>query len=144
LDSFLIAIGVEPECRSVARSLSGCGPKEESDAPIVAESEIMDLLKRLKLIRWSDLSMIAIGVEPEYISLARSLSRWGPKGESNAPITTESEVIDFLRRLKLIRRSDSSMLAIEAESEYRSIARSLYGWDPKGDLNAPITVETLL
>jgi hypothetical protein len=71
--------------------------------------------------------MIAIGVEPEYISLARSLSRWGPKGESNAPITTESEVIDFLRRLKLIRRSDSSMLAIEAESEYRSIARSLYG-----------------
>jgi hypothetical protein len=47
----LIAIEVEPEYRSVARSLSGWGPKEESDASIVAESEIVDLLRRLKIIR---------------------------------------------------------------------------------------------
>jgi hypothetical protein len=29
--------------------------------------------------------MIAIGVEPEYRSVVRSLSGWGPKGEPNAP-----------------------------------------------------------
>jgi hypothetical protein len=42
--------------------------------------------------------MLAIGVESEYISIARSLYGWGPKGELNATITTESEVTDFLRR----------------------------------------------
>jgi hypothetical protein len=46
--------------------------------------------------------MLAIGVESEYKSVTRSLSRLGPKGESNAPITAESEVADFLRLLKLI------------------------------------------
>jgi hypothetical protein len=43
--------------------------------------------------------MIAIGVEPEYRYLARPLSRWGPKGEPNAPITAGSEVGDFLMQL---------------------------------------------
>jgi hypothetical protein len=42
--------------------------------------------------------MLAIRVEPEYISIARSLSRWGPKGESDALIIAESEITDFLRR----------------------------------------------
>jgi hypothetical protein len=46
--------------------------------------------------------LIAIGVEPEYRSVTRSLSGWGPKGETNAPIAAESEVVDFLRLLKLI------------------------------------------
>jgi hypothetical protein len=46
--------------------------------------------------------MLAIRVEPEYRSVSRSLSGWIPKGESNAPIATESEVTDFLRLLKLI------------------------------------------
>jgi hypothetical protein len=46
----LIAIGVEPEYRSVSKSLSGCGPKGESNAPIAAESEMIDLLRLLKLI----------------------------------------------------------------------------------------------
>jgi hypothetical protein len=48
------------------------------------------------------LVLIAIGVEPEYRSVTRSLSGWGPKGDLNAPITVESEVTDFLRLLKLI------------------------------------------
>jgi hypothetical protein len=48
------------------------------------------------------LVLIAIGVELEYRYVTRSLSGWGPKGESNAPITAESEVADFLRLLKLI------------------------------------------
>jgi hypothetical protein len=47
--------------------------------------------------------MLAIGVESEYRSVARSLSGWGLKGQHNAPITAESEVTNFLRRLKLIR-----------------------------------------
>jgi hypothetical protein len=98
----LIAIRVEPKYRSVSRSLSGWGPKGESNAPIVAESEMTDLLRLLKLIWQSDLSMLAIGVEPEYRSVTRSLSEWGLKGEHNAPIAAESEVVDFLRLLKLI------------------------------------------
>jgi hypothetical protein len=39
--------------------------------------------------------MITIRVELEYRSVARSLSRWGPKGEHNAPITAGSEAADF-------------------------------------------------
>jgi hypothetical protein len=46
-----MAIAVEQERRSVPRSFSRRGPKGESDAPIAAESEIMDLVMRLKLIR---------------------------------------------------------------------------------------------
>jgi hypothetical protein len=98
----LIAIGVEPEYRSVSRSLSGWGPKGEPNAPIATESEMMDLLRLLKLIWQPDLPILAIGVEPEYRFVTRSLSGWGPKGEPNAPIVAESEVTDFLRLLKLI------------------------------------------
>jgi hypothetical protein len=98
----LIAIRVETEYRSASRSLSGWGPKGESNAPITTESEITDLLRLLKLIWQLDLSMLAIGVEPEYRSVTISLYGWGPKGEPNAPITAESEVADFLRLLKLI------------------------------------------
>jgi hypothetical protein len=72
--------------------------------------------------------LIAIGVELEYRSIARSLSIRGPKGEPDVSIAAESEITDLLRRLKLIQRSDSSMLAIGVEPEYRSVARSLlYG-----------------
>jgi hypothetical protein len=98
----LIAIGVETEYRSVSRSLSGWGPKGERNAPIVTEREMMDLLRLLKLIWQPDMSILAIGVEPKYRSIIRSLSEWGPKGEPNAPIAAESEVMDFLRLLKLI------------------------------------------
>jgi hypothetical protein len=48
------------------------------------------------------LVLIAIGVEIEYRSVTRSLSRWGPKGEPNAPIAAESEMTNLLRLLKLI------------------------------------------
>jgi hypothetical protein len=73
------------------------------------------------------LILIAIGVESEYRSVSRSLSGWGPKEESNAPITTESEMMDLLRLLKLIWQLDMSVLAIGVESEYRSVSRSLSG-----------------
>jgi hypothetical protein len=98
----LIAIGVETEYRYVSRSLSGWGHKGEPNAPITAESKMTNLLRLLKPIWQPDLSMLAIGVEPEYRSVSRSLSGWHPKGEPNAPITAESAVADFLRLLKLI------------------------------------------
>jgi hypothetical protein len=98
----LIAIGVETEYRSISRSLSGWGPKGEPKAPIATESEMMDLLRLLKLIWQPDMSMLAIGVETEYRSITRSFSGWGPKREANAPIAAESKVADFLRLLKLI------------------------------------------
>jgi hypothetical protein len=78
------------------------GTKGESNAPIAAESEMTDSLRLLKLIWQPDMSMLAIGVETEYRSVTRSFFRWGPKGESSAPIIAESEVVDFLRLLKLI------------------------------------------
>jgi hypothetical protein len=86
--------------------------------------------------------LIAIGVEPEYRYVSRLLSGWGPKGEPNAPITAESEMTDLLRLLKLIWQPDLSMLAIRVEPEYRSVTRSLFGWGPKEELNAPITAES--
>jgi hypothetical protein len=86
------------------------------------------------------LILIAIGVEKEYRSISRSLSGWGTKGESNVPITTESEMVDSLRLLKLIWQSDLSMLAIGVETEYRFVTRSLSGWGPKGEPNVPIAV----
>jgi hypothetical protein len=55
--------------------------------------------------------LIANRVEPEYGSISRSLFEWGTKGEPNAPIAAESEMTDLLRRLKLIWRSGSSMIA---------------------------------
>jgi hypothetical protein len=61
--------------------------------------------------------LIAIGVESEYRSVSKSLSGWGPKGESNVPIAAESEMIDLLRLLKLIWQPGLSMLAIEVELE---------------------------
>jgi hypothetical protein len=70
----LIAIEIEPEYRSVSRPLSGLGPKGELNAPIVAESEMRDLLRLLKLIWQPDMFMLAIGVDPEYRSVTRSLS----------------------------------------------------------------------
>jgi hypothetical protein len=76
-----------------------------------------DLLRLLKLIWQSDMSMLAIGVETEYRYVTKSLSGWGPKGEPNALIATESEVANFMRLLKLIWRLDSSMIAIAAGSE---------------------------
>jgi hypothetical protein len=48
------------------------------------------------------LILIAIGVEPEYRSVTKSLSGWGPKGEPNALIVAESEVVNLLRLMKLI------------------------------------------
>jgi hypothetical protein len=121
----LIAIRVEPEYRSVCRSLSGWGPKGEPNVPIATESEMTDLLRLLKLIWQPDLSMLAIGVESEYRSVTRLLSGWGPNWETNAPITTESDVTDFLMLLKLIWWSDSSMIAIAAGSEVADFLRLL-------------------
>jgi hypothetical protein len=71
------------------------------------------------------LVLIAIGVEPEYRSVSRSLSGWSLKGELNALIIAESEMTDLLRLLKLIWQSDMSMLAIGVETEYRFVTRSL-------------------
>jgi hypothetical protein len=48
---YLIAIKVESEYRYVVISLSGRGPKGEPGASIAVESEIADLVRRLKLIR---------------------------------------------------------------------------------------------
>jgi hypothetical protein len=46
--------------------------------------------------------LIAIGVESEYISVARSLSGWDSKGEADALIAAKSEITDLLRKQKMI------------------------------------------
>ncbi|WP_428637430.1 hypothetical protein, partial [Shewanella sp.] len=126
----------------VMRSIFGGDPGGESYALVTTYSDIVAFLKSSKTDTMIRLALIAIGVEPEYRSVSRSLSGWGPKGEPNAPIVTESEMIDLLRLLKLIWQPDISMLAIEVEQEYRSVTRSLSRWGPKGEPNAPITAES--
>jgi hypothetical protein len=49
---------------------------------------------------------------------------------------------DLLRLLKLIWQPDLSILAIGVETEYRYVTRSLYGWGPKGEPNAPIAANS--
>jgi hypothetical protein len=98
----LIAIELEPEYRSVTRSLSGWSSKGDPNASITAESEVTNFFRLLKLIRRSDSPMIAIRVELKYRAIVIFLSKWGPNGEHNDPIIAESEVIDSLKLLKLI------------------------------------------
>jgi hypothetical protein len=69
---------------------------------ITSCSDVVAFLKSYKTDLTIGLILIAIGVETEYIFVSISLSEWGPKGESNAPIITESEMTDLLRRLKSI------------------------------------------
>jgi hypothetical protein len=47
----------------------------------------------------------------------------GPKGEPNASITTESEMMDLLRLLKMFWQPDLFMLAIGVDPEYRYVSR---------------------
>jgi hypothetical protein len=51
-------------------------------------------------------------------------------------------MMDLLRLLKLVCQPDLSMLATGVELEYRSVSRSLSGWGPKGEPNAPIAAES--
>jgi hypothetical protein len=88
-------------------------------------NDVVDFLKSFRTDPMIGLILIAIRVEPEYRHVSRSLFGWGPKGESNAPIAAESEVVDFLRLLHLIWRSDSSMITIIAGSEVADFFRLL-------------------
>jgi hypothetical protein len=120
------------------RSIFGGDPGGESYALVTSCSDVVDFLKPSETDLVIGFILIAIRVESEYIFVARSLSRWGSKGEPDAPIAAESEVTNFFRLLKLIRRSNSSMIAIGIEPEYRSVGRSLSGRGPKGESSAPI------
>jgi hypothetical protein len=109
---------------------------------ITSCSDVVDFLKSSEIDPVIRLVLIAIEVEPEYRFVARSLYRWGPKRVSNVPIAAKSKITNFFRLLKLIRRSDSSMIAIGVKIEYRFVARSLSGWSPNGEPNAPIATES--
>jgi hypothetical protein len=82
---------------------------------VTSYSDVVAFLKLSKTDPAIGLVLIAIRVEPEYRSVSRSLSGWGPKGESNAPIIVESKMADLLRLLKLIWQPDSSIIAIRVE-----------------------------
>jgi hypothetical protein len=66
-------------------------------------SDVVDFLKSSEIDPVIRLVLIAIGVEPEYRFIARSLYRWGPKGVSNVPIAAKSKITNFFRLLKLIQ-----------------------------------------
>jgi hypothetical protein len=82
---------------------------------VTSYSDVVAFLKLSETDPAIGLVLIAIRVEPEYRSVSRSLSGWGPKGESNAPIVVESKMADLLRLLKLIWQPDSSIIAIRVE-----------------------------
>jgi hypothetical protein len=110
-------------------------PVGEPYALITSCSDVIDFLKSSETDPRLNSSLIAIAIEVEYRFVARSLSGRGSKGEPDAPITAESEIMDLLRRLKQIRRLDSLLIAIEIELEYRCVTRSLFGWGSKGEPN---------
>jgi hypothetical protein len=78
---------------------------------ITSYSDVVAFLKSSEIDPVIRLILIDIGVETEYISVVRTLSRRGPKGELNVTIVAESEITNFLL-LKLIRRPNSFMIAI--------------------------------
>jgi hypothetical protein len=92
---------------------------------VTSYSDVVAFLKSSETDSAIRLNLIVIGVETEYRFIARSLSGQDPKGELNALITAESEIMNFFILLKVIWRSDSSMIAIGVELEYRSVTRSL-------------------
>jgi hypothetical protein len=51
-------------------------------------------------------------------------------------------MMDLLRLLKLIWQPDLFMIAIRVKKEYRFVTRSLSGWGPKREPNAPIATES--
>jgi hypothetical protein len=63
------------EYRSVVRSVFGGNPRGEPYALVTSCSDVVAFLKSSEIDPVIRLVLIAIGVEPEYISLARSLSR---------------------------------------------------------------------
>jgi hypothetical protein len=67
---------------------------------ITSYSDVVDFLKSSETDLAIGLVLIAIGVKSEYRYAARSLSRWGPNGESDAPVAAGNEIADLLRRLK--------------------------------------------
>jgi hypothetical protein len=78
-------------------------PRGEPYALVTSCSDVVAFLKSSEIDPAIGLILIAIGVEQEYRSIARSLSGLGPKGEHDALITAESEVTYFFRPLKLIQ-----------------------------------------
>jgi hypothetical protein len=117
-------------------------PGGEPYALVTSYSDVVAFLKSSETNPAIRLILIDIRVELEYRCIARSLSGRGPKGDPNALIAAESEVTNFFRPLKLIWRSNSSMITNGVETEYRSVARSLSGCGPKVEPNAPITAES--
>jgi hypothetical protein len=106
------AARAELEYKFIARSIFGGVSEGESYVLITSCSDIIYFLKSSKSDPTIELVFDNYQVEPEYRSVTKSLSGRGPKGESDASIVAESEIADLLRWLKLIRRSDSSMIAI--------------------------------
>jgi hypothetical protein len=93
----------ELEYRSVARSIFEVVPRGDFYTLITSCIDVVDLFKSSEIDLAIGLVFNSYRVEPEYRSVARSLSRRGPKGEPYAPIATESEITELLRMLKLIR-----------------------------------------
>jgi hypothetical protein len=104
-----VAGRAEPEYRSVARSIFGGVPGGEPYALVTSCSDDVAFLKSSETDLTIEHVLIAIGVESEYKSIARSLFGRGPNGEPDAPIAAESAIVDLLRQLKLTQRPDSSM-----------------------------------
>jgi hypothetical protein len=101
---------------SAVISIFGGVPGGEPYALITYCSDVIDFLKSSKSNPAIRLIFNSYRVEAEYRFVARSLSGRGPKGEPDALIAAESEIADLVRWLKLIRRSDSSMIAIGVET----------------------------
>jgi hypothetical protein len=69
---------------------------------ITSCSDVVDFLKSYETNPVIGLILDSYRIETEYKSVARSLFGRGSKGEPDAPIAVESEIVDLLRWLKMI------------------------------------------
>jgi hypothetical protein len=69
--------------------------------------------------------LIAIEVEPEYRSISRSLSGWGPKGDPNAPDHHWERDDRFVEAIEADLPIGSVHVSYQVEAEYKSVTRSL-------------------
>jgi hypothetical protein len=97
-----LAARAELEYRSISRSIFGGVLGRKLYALITSCSNVVAFLKSPETDPTIGHILIAIRVEPEYRSVARSFSRWGPRGETDASLAAESETVKLLRLLKLI------------------------------------------
>jgi hypothetical protein len=85
---------------------------------------------------------LAASAETEYRSVTRSIFGGVSVGEPYALVTSYNDVVAFFKLSETDPTIALVLITIRVELEYRSVARSLSEWGPKGDPNCPNAAES--